>query len=163
MAITREKKEEICKKMQDIVKDFSTVVFVNFHGLNVVDTTQLKHLLGEEDSFYLVAKKTLIRKALQDSSIGGEIPELEGELALAYSKDQIASARGIYEFQRKHKENISILGGIFEGVFVDKDKMSSIAQIPSLQTLRAQFVNIINSPIQGLVISLSKIAEKQGV
>lgn len=161
MAITKEKKKKICEKVENIVRDFSTIVFINFHGLNVVDTTQLKNSLRNEDSFYTVIKKTLVKKVLGDSSVKGEIPELKGELALAYSKDQIASARGIYEFQQKHKKNISILGGIFEGAYVDKDQMSSIAQIPPLQTLRAQFVNIINSPIQGLVISLSKIAEKQ--
>ena len=161
MAITKEKKEKICKKVEGIVDDFSTIVFVNFHGLNVIDTTQLKSSLREEESFYTVAKKTLVKKVLQNSAVEGEMPELEGELALAYSKDQIAPARGVYEFQKKHKENISILGGIFEGVYVGKDKMSSIAQIPPLQTLRAQFVNIINSPIQGLVIALNGIAEKK--
>jgi large subunit ribosomal protein L10 len=161
MAIKKGKKEEICKKVKDVVDDFSTVVFVNFHGLNVIDTTQLKSSLREDDSFYLVAKKSLVNRVLQDSSIKGEIPELDGELALAYSKDQIAPARGVFDFQKKHKEKISILGGIFEGAYVDKDKMSSIAQIPSLLTLRAQFVNLINSPIQGLVIALNQIAEKQ--
>ena len=160
MAITREKKEEICKKIEKIVGDFSTVVFVNFHGLNVVEATELKNSLREEGSLYTVIKKTLAKKTLQTSSVKGELPALEGELALAYSQDQIAPARGIYEFQKKHKNSVSILGGIFEGAYVDKDKMISIAQIPSLQTLRAQFVNIINSPIQGLVIALNGIAEK---
>lgn len=42
MAIKKDKKEEICKKIQGIVKDFPTIVFVNFHGLNVADATQLK-------------------------------------------------------------------------------------------------------------------------
>ena len=161
MAITKGKKEEVCKKIESIVKDFPTVVFVNFHGLNVTDTTQLKSSLREEDSFYTVTKKTLAKRILQDSPVKGEIPELEGELALAYSSDQIAPARGVYEFQKKHKDNISILGGIFEGMYVDKDKMSSIAQIPSMLTLRAQFVNLINSPIQGLVIALNGIADKK--
>ena len=161
MAITKEKKEKVCKKIESIVKDFPTVVFVNFHGLNVTDTTQLKSSLREEDSFYTVTKKTLAKRILQDSPVKGEIPELEGELALAYSSDQIAPARGVYEFQKKHKDNISILGGIFEGMYVDKDKMSSIAQIPSMLTLRAQFVNLINSPIQGLVIALNGIADKK--
>ena len=161
MAITKGKKEEVCKKIESIVKDFPTVVFVNFHGLNVTDTTQLKNSLREEDSFYTVTKKTLAKRILQDSPVKGEIPELEGELALAYSSDQIAPARGVYEFQKKHKDNISILGGIFEGMYVDKGKMSSIAQIPSMLTLRAQFVNLINSPIQGLVIALNGIADKK--
>jgi large subunit ribosomal protein L10 len=163
MAIKKDKKEDICKKVQGIVKDFSTVVFVNFHGLNVTDATQLKSSLREENSFYTVVKKTLAKKSFGESSIGGVLPELEGELALAYSEDQIAPARGIFEFQKKHKDNISILGGIFDGAYVDKDKMSSIAQIPPVLTLRAQLVNVINSPIQGLVIALSQIAEKQEV
>jgi len=161
MAITREKKEEICKKVKGIVNDFSTIVFVNFHGLGVIESTQLKNFLRENDSSYTVVKKTLAKKVLQDATIQGELPELSGELALAYSQDQIAPARGIYEFQKKYKNNISILGGVFDGAFVDKEKMISIAQIPSLQTLRAQFVNIINSPIQGLVVALSKIAERR--
>lgn len=161
MAITKGKKEEIYKKIGEIAQKFPTVVFVNFHGLSVVDTTQLRRNLRKENSFYTVAKKTLVRKILKDSSIEGEIPELKGELALAYGEDQIAAARGVYEFQKKYKEKISILGGIFDGVFVDKDKMLSVAQIPPIQTLYGQFVNIINSPIQGLVVALDKIAEKQ--
>jgi len=163
MAIKKDKKEEICKKIQGIVKDFPTIVFVNFHGLNVADATQLKGSLREENSFYTVVKKTLAKKTFQESSVEGSLPELEGELALAYGEDEIASARGVFEFQKKHKNNISILGGIFDGAYVDKDKMSSIAQIPSMLTLRAQLVNVINSPIQGLVIALSQIAEKQEV
>lgn len=161
MAITREKKEEICKKMENIVSDFPTVVFVNFHGLGVIEATQLKNFLRENNSFYTVIKKTLAKKVLQASATQGELPELDGELALAYSQDQIAPARGIYEFQKKYKNNLLILGGIFEGSYVDKEKMISIAQIPSLQILRAQFVNIINSPLQGLVIALNGIAEKR--
>jgi len=161
MAINKEKKKEIFEKTQGIMKDSGSVVFVNFHGLGVSETTQLRNNLREEGSSYTVTKKTLVKKALGESSVDGEMPELEGELALAYGEDSIAPARGIFEFQKKHKDNISILGGIFEGSFVDKEKMLSIAQIPSMQVLRGQFVNLINSPIQGLVIALNEIAEKK--
>ena len=162
MAINKEKKKDIYEKMQGIVKDSNTVVFVNFHGLGVAETNQLRNELRNEGSSYTVAKKTLIKKSLDEANIEGELPELEGELALAYGQDLIAPARGVYEFQKKYKDSLSILGGIFEGVFVNKDKMLSIAQIPSPQILRGQFVNLINSPIQGLVIALNKIAEQKG-
>jgi ribosomal protein L10 len=39
--------------------------------------------------------------------------------------------------------------------------MNAIALIPSVPVLRGMFVNVINSPIQGLVIALDKIAEKK--
>ncbi|MFH0846126.1 MAG: 50S ribosomal protein L10 [Patescibacteria group bacterium] len=161
MAVKKEKKKEIYEKLQSIVKDAKTVVFVNFHGLGVSDTNKLRNDLRAEGSSYTVAKKTLIKKSFDDSKVEGEMPELEGELALAYGQDLIAPARGVYEFQKKHKDNMSILGGVFEGVFVNKDKMLSIAQIPSPLILRGQFVNLINSPIQGLVIALNQIAEKK--
>ena len=44
---------------------------------------------------------------------------------------------------------------------MDKEQMTEIAQIPDMQTLRAQFVNVINSPIQGLAIALNALAEKK--
>jgi ribosomal protein L10 len=66
-------------------------------------------------------------------------------------------------FQKKFENKVSILGGVFEGKFMDKESMLSIAAIPSQKTLYAQFVNLINSPIQGLVIGLNAIAEKKSL
>ena len=44
---------------------------------------------------------------------------------------------------------------------MNREEMVSIAQIPGLKTLQAQFVNLINSPIQGFVMALSEIAKKK--
>ena len=166
MPATRREKEEVKEKLSGILKSSPSVVFVNFHGLPVADTSAMRRWLDKEGVGYVVAKKTIIRLALQDVKMEGEIPELSGELALAYLKgegkgDIIAPARGVYQFQKKLQEKVSILGGIFEGKFLGKSAMVEIASIPSLQTLRGMFVNVINSPIQGLVISLSQIAERK--
>ncbi len=161
MAITKEKKGSILKRLNDVFKDSQSVVFVNFHGLTSNDVNEVRSALNKEKVTYLVAKKSLVRKALGDAKIAGEQPAFDGELGVVYGADAIAPARGVYAFQKKLEEKISILGGIFEGKFADKEQMTVVAQIPSVQTLHAQFVNLINSPIQGLVISLSKIAEKK--
>ena len=159
MAITKEKKKEIYNNINKSVSDAASVVFVNFHGLSVAETTGLRKELRGEDVGYTVAKKTIIKRALDNSKAKGEQPQLDGELAIAYGEDLIAPARGVYEFQKTHKKKISILGGIFEGKFMDKEEMMEIATIPPVPVLRGMFVNVINSPIQGLVIALSKIAE----
>jgi ribosomal protein L10 len=39
--------------------------------------------------------------------------------------------------------------------------MMEIAQIPDRQTLLGMFVNVINSPIQGLAVALNAVAEKR--
>ena len=159
MAITKEKKKEIYEGVNKAVSEAGSVVFVNFHGLSVLETTSLRKGLREEGVGYTVAKKTIIKKSLADSKIEGEIPSLEGELAIAYGEDLIAPARSINDFKKTHKDSIDILGGVFEGKFMNKEEMMEIATIPPVPVLRGMFVNVINSSIQGLVVSLSKIAE----
>src|SRR3989344_2906907 len=165
MARTKLEKKEIIKKVEDIVNSAESVVFVNFHGLKVGDTMKVRRQLRSEDVEFFGAKKTLARKALESENLGKKIesnlPELRGELGLAYSKDLTAPAREIYGFQKKFKDSISILGGIFESKYMTKEEMLVIALIPKQKTLQAMFVNVINSPIQGFVMVLSEIGKKK--
>lgn len=160
MAITKQKKEEVSGKIADAVKDAVSVVFVHFKGLSVADTSAMRRTLKGEGVGYYVAKKTLIRRVLGEQGFEGTLPELPGEIALAWSNtDATVAARDIYEHGKKHKGALSIVGGVFNGRFVDAVEMNAIATIPPVPVLRGMFVNVLNSPIQGLVIALDKIRE----
>jgi len=161
MAIDKAKKQQIVARVQDILKTSKSVVFVNFHKLPVSEATEIRKELRSKDVQFTVAKKTLTKLALQSSGVTGELPTLDGELALVYSEDLLAPAREIFSFQKKFDKKVTILGGVFEGAYKSKEEMTAIASIPSRQTLYAQFVNIINSPIQGLVLALNAVAEKK--
>ncbi len=161
MALSKNKKKEVIEKLEGAIKDAKSVVFVNFHGLKVGDTTQFRRKLRAEGVGFFVSKKTLTKRALDTKKYEGTMPELLGEVGIAYSTDLIAPAREVYEFQKKFKDNLSILGGVFETKYMNKEEMMAIALIPSIQTLRGMFVNVINSPIQGFVVALSEIAKKK--
>lgn len=160
MPITKAKKQEMLSKLANVAKNPS-VVFVNFHGLPMPETVELRSTLRQKGVGFLVAKKTLVRKAFSEAGIAGELPATEGELALAYSQDSLAAAREVYEFQKKFSGKLAIQGGTFESSFQNMAQMMEIAQIPDRQTLLGMFVNVINSPIQGLAVSLNAIAEKR--
>jgi large subunit ribosomal protein L10 len=159
MALTKAEKAEMMKGIQDAVKSSKTVVFVNFKGLTVGDTTKVRRALRENKVGYLVAKKTITRKALESQTIKGSMPEMEGELAIAYSEDLTAPAREIFAASKKHDKKITIQGGIFDGEYKNKEEMMAIALIPSKETLYGMFVNLINSPIQRLAIVMDQIAK----
>ena len=158
--LLKSKKEEMIKDLERVIKDSESLVFVNFHGLKVNDETKLRRSLREEGVSYKVSRKTLLARALLGKA-EGEIPELAGEIAIAYSKDAISSPREIYNFQKTHKGALSILGGIFERKFIGGEKMTEIAMIPSREVLYAQFVNLINSPIQRFAVVLDAIAKSK--
>jgi len=160
MAITKDKKREIIAKLSDAFAEASSVVFVGFSKLTVADASKLRTDLSSGGVRYFVAKKTLIRKALEARGYTGEIPELPGEVAVAWTVDDVtAPSRGIYEYGKKLKGAIALLGGVFDGAFADKAQITAIAIIPPLPVLRGMFVNVINSPIQGFVTALDKIRE----
>jgi large subunit ribosomal protein L10 len=162
MAITKDKKRLIGAKLTDALKDASSAVFVQFHKLTVADSTAMRRALKKEGVSYYVAKKTLLKRALTLRGYEGAVPELPGEIAVAWSAgDATSAARGIYQHAKKLKGALTIVGGVFEGIFKDAAGMTAIATIPALPVLRGMFVNVINSPIQGLVIALDQIAKKK--
>ena len=158
MPITLDKKKELVVSLEKALKGANSVVFVKFDKLKVADVNNLRRSLQKEEVGYQVAKKTLLRRALSTHSISGNLPEIPGQVAIAFSGDLLSPAREVYAFQKKHKENISIVGGVFEGKYMNASEMMSIAMIPPLQTLRAMFVNLINSPIQRFAVVLDQIA-----
>lgn len=161
MAITKNKKTEILKKLESVTSDSESIVFVGYKGLTGTDVTAMRKELRDNEVGYFVAKKTLMDRALDAGKYEGEKPELPGEVAIAYGKDAIAPAQHIRDFAKKHEEQLSILGGVFQGVYKTREEMTEIASIPPLPVLRGMFVNVINSPIQGLVIALNAVAEKK--
>jgi large subunit ribosomal protein L10 len=160
MAITKAKKETILGKLEGVKGEAESIVFVKFNGMTVADTTAMRETLRQKGVGYFVAKKTLMKRTFGES-FTGTMPQLDGEIAIAYSTDAIAPAQNIKEFTAKYKNNLAIVGGVFQGVFKDQSEMTEIASIPPLQVLRGMFVNVINSPIQGMVLALNAIAEKK--
>ena len=161
MAITKEKKVEILKRLKDEVVKAKTIVLVNFHGLPVLEANNLRRALKAQATKLFVAKKTLVTKALTEAGFTGEMPKMEGELAVAYGDDGLAASKGIYEYEKKTNGLIKILGGVLDGAYADQKMMVTLAQIPPREVLLAQFLNVINSPLQGFAVALNEIAKKK--
>ena len=161
MPVSKQQKKESLARVSSGLDDAETVVFANFKGLTVGETTELRKGLRDNAISYMVAKKTLIRKALEEKGYVGEIPELTGELAIAWGKDQIAPAKSIAEFQKKFDKRISILGGVFEGKYKTKEEMLSIAAIPSREVLLSQIAFLLKSPMQRFAIAVSEVAKRK--
>ena len=162
MAKTKQQKVEIVEKLEQALKSAASAVFVTFTHMNVADESAMRRGFHAEGINYLVAKKTLIRRALSNLGHAHEGLPLEGELAVAYSVgegDASAPARILHGFAQKFKDKLFIAGGIFEGSLRDAVQMQTIATIPAMPVLRGMFAQVINSPRQRFAVVLSKVAE----
>lgn len=148
------------REIEGAVSNSKSVVFVNFHGMNVADETALRKELREKGVGYRVSRKTLLKRALSGKA-AGDMPELNGEVAIAYSKDEIASPREVFNFQKAKKVNLNILGGIFEGKFQSGAYMMELATIPSKEVLLSKLAFLFQSPMQRLAIAVNEVAKKK--
>ncbi len=164
MAKTKEQKREILERLEDAFKTAASAVFVHFSKLNVADESAMRRELRGSGVKYFVAKKTLIRRALEQLGHQAADVPMEGEIAVAYGvpgqgDDVTAPARLVHEFGKRFADKLAIVGGLFEGALVGEARMREIATIPSMQTLRGMFAQIANSPRQRFAVVLSKVAQ----
>jgi large subunit ribosomal protein L10 len=161
MAKTREQKKDITVKLEGAMKSAATTVFVHFSRVTVAEESAMRRDLRKDGIGYTVAKKTLIRRALDSLGHKGDELALEGEIAVAYGggDDVTAPARSLNDFVKKLTDKLTIVGGIFEGKLVSAEAMREIATIPGMQTLRGMFAQLLSSPRQRFAVVLSKVAE----
>ncbi len=153
------KKIEMIKGLEQAMAESKSLVFVNFHGIKVHDETVLRRDLRNQGVLYKVSRKTLLKRAF-GGIVEGVMPELSGEVAIAYSKeDQMAPAREIFNFGKTHKGVLNILGGVFDGKFVDGAYMIELATIPSREVLLSKIAFLLNSPMQRLAIAVNEVAK----
>lgn len=164
MAITKEKKKEILKRLREKLQKAIAVVFVNFRGLSVAQLTELRRRLKKQAAGFIVVKKTLLRLALNQEKVEGQPPELAGEVALAYlengSDDPLVACRGLREFEQQNKNTLKFLGGILEGRYIDAEAATRFSLIPAKPALYSQLVSLLNAPLRRLVVVLDQISKK---
>lgn len=161
MAITKEKKVSIVASFKDLLADAKSVAFVQFDKLSVKEATALRRQLRANGVNYKVGKKTLLKRVLAEMNIEGTLPELHGEIAVAASADPLAPAREIFDFQKTHKDMVTLVGGIFEGSYKDQKTMMALATIPSRDVLLAQIAFLLKSPMQRLAIAVNEVAKQK--
>ena len=163
MAKTKAEKGVIIDKLEDAFKNAASSVFVHFTKVTVADESGMRRALRADGVKYFVAKKTLIRRALDKLGHAHADLPMDGEVAVAYggAGDATAAARLVHDFSKKLVDKLVILGGIFEGKLVNQAQMQEIATIPPLQTLRAMFAQVINSPRQRFAVVLKAVGEKK--
>lgn len=155
MPITRARKAEVIKLVREKIAPSPFVVFVNFSGLGGTEMAVLRQVLRRQDIGLAVVKKSLFRKAVADALIGGDLPELPGELAVAYlgsagSDDVTSLARVVFRFVPKAAGAIKILGGIWNGEYLSGETMNRLAAIPPRQTLYGQLTGMLQAPLRRL-------------
>jgi large subunit ribosomal protein L10 len=143
--LDRTEKREFVSSLAAVLADASIVVVTRNSGLTVAEVTDLRRRMRAAGATFKVAKNRLATLALDGTRFEGIKPLLKGPTALAWSKDPVAVAKTALEFARTN-EKFAVLGGAIGTQTLDAAGIKALSELPSLETLRAQLLGMIQTP-----------------
>ncbi len=141
----RTEKSEFVGMLNAVFTSAGTVVVAHNTGLNVADMTSLRSRVRDAGAGTKVVKNRLAKLALQGTDAEPIADLFVGPTLIAYSSDPVAAAKVVVEFA-KTNEKLVVVGGAMGKTALDADGVKALAELPSLDELRAKLVGMISTP-----------------
>ncbi|HEY8351614.1 MAG TPA: 50S ribosomal protein L10 [Sphingomonadales bacterium] len=141
----RAQKQELIASLGAVFSTTSVVVVAHYSGLTVAEMTSLRSKMREAGASFKVTKNRLAKLALQGTPSEPIADLLTGPTAIGYSDDPVAAPRVLVDFA-KTNDKLKILGGVMGGTALDANGVKALAELPSLDELRAKLVGMIQTP-----------------
>jgi large subunit ribosomal protein L10 len=145
----RDQKSAAVAELNRTFTESGVVVITRNLGMTVAQSTALRVKMLEAGASYKVAKNRLARIAAEGTDYSSISDLLTGPTALSTSKDPVAAAKAVVEFA-KTNDKIEIVGGAMGSTVLDVNGVKALAELPSLDELRAKLVGLIQAPAQKL-------------
>lgn len=141
----RIEKREFVAELSAVFADTSMIVVTRNDGMTVADVTNLRRKMREAGVSFKVAKNRLALLALEGTRFDGISPLMKGPTALAWSTDPVAAAKVAVDFA-KTNDKFVLLGGALGNQILNVDGVKALSELPSLDSLRAKLLGLIQAP-----------------
>lgn len=150
MALSREKKQEQLKQIQAILDANANFIIVDFQGISAQDIVSVRRKFSAETITYLVAKKTLIKRAISSTNKDMNVDFIANSGALVASDDLVSLTKAISDLNKDYPNLNMNYGFDLNGIFYNQDQLNTLSKLPSRQEQIAQLAGLLASPLSGL-------------
>jgi large subunit ribosomal protein L10 len=158
-AVERAEKVEMVEHLGHVFEESGSVVVARYTGLTVAEMTDLRERMKAAGARFKVVKNRLAKIALQNTDRGDAAELFVEPTGIAYAEDPVAPAKVATQFA-KEKDKFIIVGGIVGSGAVDADGIKALADMPSIDEMRAKLLGVLNAPAGKLVRTLNAPGEK---
>lgn len=151
----RAAKRELVATLKTVLQDTGVIVVARNAGLVAAQSADFRRRVKAAGGTVKVAKNKLAAIALTGTDAEGIKGLLKGPTILAYSKDPIAAAKIAVEYA-KGNDKLVILGGAMGRTVLDANGVKALAELPSLDELRARLLGLIKAPAGKLVRTINE-------
>lgn len=155
--LLKSEKIKIVKEIRDKTLAALDGAIADYRGTDVSAMTELRNNARHNNIYLKIARNTLIKRALVDTSYSCLESTLEGPSLLGLSlKEPGATARLFRDFV-KENPNFIVKGLAANGEFINADKIALLANLPTRDEAIARVAMTFKAPVQQLATALNQI------
>ena len=155
----RAEKVAVVNEVRERMEAADGALLTEYRGLTVAELAELRRELTAAGGDYKVYKNTLVRLAVADTPREGMSDLLTGPTAIAFVQGDVSAvAKALRDFARANPHLI-VKGGVVGTSVMSAADIEVLADLPSRETLLAQFAGALSAPLQqlaGLVQALPR-------
>ena len=142
----RAQKRELVSTLNEAWKDSGVIVVAHYKGMTVAEMTEFRKRMkeaggigqgGQEQAGQAGAEGHRCRQGIADL--------LKGQTCVAYSEDPMSAAKISVKYA-KENDKLVILGGAMGKTVMDAKAVKALADLPSLDELRAKLIGLLQAP-----------------
>ena len=151
--MTKEEKLVVIDSLAEQLQAYPHFYIADIESLNAEQTAALRRKCFESDVKLVVAKNTLLGKALEKAD-ADLVKVLEGPTSIMFTNVAKAPAVLIKEFRKKSEKPV-LKAAFAEGcVYVGDDQLDALCNIKSKEELIADIVALLQSPAKNVISAL---------
>jgi len=155
----RAEKKYLIDEVQIHLKKSDYVILANFTGATVADVADLREKLTAEKAEFHVVKNSSLRVAAQSLGLPDLDSALTGPTAIVVGGKNSAGVAKILKQFFKDKQKVEVKAGVLSKKLISSKDVERLADMPSLDVLRAQLLGLLSQPASRFVRVLNAVPQ----
>jgi len=135
-------------------------IVVEYKGLKVGHMTELRKRLNKAGAEVHVVKNSIFRIAAKESGVTDLNGSLAGQMAVVTGKKDISTAAKVVKTFASEFDKLKVKFGYLNNSRLGDTDIIALADLPSIEVLRAKFLGLLNAPATKMVTLLNTPASQ---
>ena len=142
----RAEKQYLISEVESHLKKSDYVILANFSKVTVADTAELRKRLAAEKAEFHVVKNSSLRVAAKSLGLPEFESSLTGPTAVIVGGKNSTGVAKVLKTYFKDKQKLQVKSAVLSKKLLTAKEVDALADMPSLETLRAQLLGLMNQP-----------------
>ena len=156
----RAEKQYLISEVDTHLKKSDYVILTNFTKVTVADAAELRKRLAVEKAEFHVVKNSSLRVAAKALGLPEFESSLTGPTAVVVGGKNSAGVAKVLKKFFEDKQKLEIKIGVLDKKIITADDLRKIADLPSFEALRSQFLGLLKSNAAAFVRVLDAKVKK---